>query len=459
MSFNKETDMYEGYIYKIVNDINDKIYIGQTSRTIEERWKEHIKDSKNLNYYLYASIRKHGIKHFKISKIEKYESDDKSKLLDILNEREVFWIDYFDAYHNGYNQTLGGQNNPPNKFTEKSVIEYSMFCEIINIYPSIINASDSTDFSASDISSCCKRKKIHRIQNRIFRYADDPLTEKEINWYKSRYPKIYQYDFYGNLIKVYEFVQEAVAYLSSQNITIPNGNIMKCCNGEVLSAGNYVWRKYPDVFNTYRTPEILKRIEKRDIETGTLLEIFECFNDIYDKYEYDVSSINSCCNNRNASSNGYHWCYEGNFNKDNLKRIHLKAISQYSIDGNLLCNFENVNEIIKSLNLKGLSASSTILAVCNGKKNSAYGYVWRYVNDAFDKYYVKSLYVKESINKYINNKYIDTFKNAKEAARSVNTTCARSIRECCKHLRDNYKGAKWYYQSDVTQPDKKKIIA
>ena len=26
-----------GYVYKIVNDINDKVYIGKTSSTIEER--------------------------------------------------------------------------------------------------------------------------------------------------------------------------------------------------------------------------------------------------------------------------------------------------------------------------------------------------------------------------------------------------------------------------------------
>ena len=42
MSFNKETGLYEGYIYKIVNDVNDKIYIGQTRRTVEERWNYHI---------------------------------------------------------------------------------------------------------------------------------------------------------------------------------------------------------------------------------------------------------------------------------------------------------------------------------------------------------------------------------------------------------------------------------
>ena len=37
------------YIYKITNDINDKIYIGKTLFDIEKRFKEHCKDSRNIS--------------------------------------------------------------------------------------------------------------------------------------------------------------------------------------------------------------------------------------------------------------------------------------------------------------------------------------------------------------------------------------------------------------------------
>lgn len=43
MSYNKETGMYEGYIYLITNLCDNRRYIGQTSRTIAIRWKEHKK--------------------------------------------------------------------------------------------------------------------------------------------------------------------------------------------------------------------------------------------------------------------------------------------------------------------------------------------------------------------------------------------------------------------------------
>ena len=61
-----------GYIYKITNDINDKIYIGKTEFNIEKRFQEHIKDSEKLykNRPLYNAMNKYGIEHFKIELIE-----------------------------------------------------------------------------------------------------------------------------------------------------------------------------------------------------------------------------------------------------------------------------------------------------------------------------------------------------------------------------------------------------
>ena len=58
------------YIYKITNDINNKIYIGKTLHAIEHRFKEHCKDSKkrqNEKRPLYSAMNKYGIEHFHIS--------------------------------------------------------------------------------------------------------------------------------------------------------------------------------------------------------------------------------------------------------------------------------------------------------------------------------------------------------------------------------------------------------
>ena len=58
-----------GYIYKVTNNINGKMYIGQTRRTIEQRWKQHIYDSFNNSLdtsAFHCAIRKYGIEAFKI---------------------------------------------------------------------------------------------------------------------------------------------------------------------------------------------------------------------------------------------------------------------------------------------------------------------------------------------------------------------------------------------------------
>lgn len=97
----------KGYIYLITNDINDNKYVGQTSRNIQERFKEHIWDSKNVRHpsKLHNAIHKYGKEHFKIQEIEFVP-------LDQLDEREKYWINKYNTVKNGYNISLGGQGIP-----------------------------------------------------------------------------------------------------------------------------------------------------------------------------------------------------------------------------------------------------------------------------------------------------------------------------------------------------------
>lgn len=89
-----------GYIYKIVNDINDKVYIGETTRSLEVRFDEHCYDSRS-NSQIHKAIKTLGVKHFKIIKLEQVPFDK-------IYEREAYWVNYYDAYYNGYNGTPDG---------------------------------------------------------------------------------------------------------------------------------------------------------------------------------------------------------------------------------------------------------------------------------------------------------------------------------------------------------------
>ena len=93
-----------GYIYKITNKINQKIYIGFTKLTIEERWKNHIRKAKVFpNRYLYNAMNCYGYENFIIEEIENCDNN-------ILREREIYWIAYYNSTdpNIGYNLTKGG---------------------------------------------------------------------------------------------------------------------------------------------------------------------------------------------------------------------------------------------------------------------------------------------------------------------------------------------------------------
>lgn len=93
------------YIYKITNTINDKVYIGQTSYSLAQRFAEHCSDMNRRTHEsrpLYAAMRKYGVQNFTISLVEECSSEE-------INQREQYWIGYYNSYHSGYNATYGGE--------------------------------------------------------------------------------------------------------------------------------------------------------------------------------------------------------------------------------------------------------------------------------------------------------------------------------------------------------------
>lgn len=92
----------KGSIYIIKNKINNKVYIGQTTQTINIRFTNHKMASRTgEDTKFYRAIRKYGENNFYIELLEEVEIKN-------LNEREKYWIKYYDSYYNGYNSTLGG---------------------------------------------------------------------------------------------------------------------------------------------------------------------------------------------------------------------------------------------------------------------------------------------------------------------------------------------------------------
>ena len=95
-----------GFIYKITNTINSKSYIGQTIQNVKERFYQHCatKCSKAVsNMAIHRAIKKYGKSNFTVEVIEEIDFAN-------LNDRERYWIKYYNSYNNGYNSTKGGQD-------------------------------------------------------------------------------------------------------------------------------------------------------------------------------------------------------------------------------------------------------------------------------------------------------------------------------------------------------------
>lgn len=87
-------------IYKITNKLNNKVYIGQSSN-LERRYKEHFEWNNNSTQYIDLLIKDLGKDNFSYEIIEECSFSE-------LDNKEKYWINYYNSFYEGYNKTKGG---------------------------------------------------------------------------------------------------------------------------------------------------------------------------------------------------------------------------------------------------------------------------------------------------------------------------------------------------------------
>ena len=89
-------------IYRHMNRVTKKSYIGFTKRTMGVRWKQHLKASRSKKSKFYNALRTYPP--------SKWDSTVLVQNVPALfkNAFERYWINFYDSYRNGYNSTLGG---------------------------------------------------------------------------------------------------------------------------------------------------------------------------------------------------------------------------------------------------------------------------------------------------------------------------------------------------------------
>ena len=124
----------KSHIYVIRNCVNDKVYIGQTRLSLEERFNRHISDSKlecKQHRPLYLAFAKYGIDKFCIELIEDCDYS-------IADEREIYWIKQYNS------NKCGGYKVPPLP-VEANGVELTI----------VVLANGTTDvFLSTNVSNC-----------------------------------------------------------------------------------------------------------------------------------------------------------------------------------------------------------------------------------------------------------------------------------------------------------------
>ena len=194
------------YIYKIINDINNKIYIGKTYRTIEKRFQEHCREYKTRRSEtrpLYRAMNKYGIEHFHIELIEETSNPE---------EREEYWIEYYGSFKNGYNATKGGDGKP--------YIDYEL---VIKTYKNLLNVTKTAQILNIDTKTVSKILQ----NNNIEIYHNNEMLRKSVAKIDKKT---------GEILKVYSSIAEAEK---------ENGNtrhIADVCRGNRKSCKGFFWK-------------------------------------------------------------------------------------------------------------------------------------------------------------------------------------------------------------------------
>ena len=182
-------------IYKITSPSN-KVYIGQ-SINLERRFK-HYKNLKEIKGQkkVYYSIKKHGYINHTFEILEECSENE-------LNEREVYWINFYNCVEEGLNISSGGGSfGKLNKGKKRSLQ------------------------TKTKISQTKQNNPRDTTEEMIQMYRDTSTSQKQI----------FQYDLDGNFISKYISINEA-----ARQLDIRNDGISACLRGKQNTAYGYRW--------------------------------------------------------------------------------------------------------------------------------------------------------------------------------------------------------------------------
>lgn len=219
-------------IYKIVNTINGKVYIGSSNRG-SLRLDEHrrrLRNGKHVNKHLQSSWNRNGEKSF-LFEIVEYVED-----VSILIEREQYWLDYYFEKFDMYNIRKTADRNTGVTHSEETLL--------------LLRKISDKHFEENG------HKPVYEFW--VERYGED-IADKKMEDYRTKHSERVSGEknpMYGkigalnpNIKRIGQFMKDGTfvrewdgIILASREMSILAQNISECCLGKRKSAGGYVWK-------------------------------------------------------------------------------------------------------------------------------------------------------------------------------------------------------------------------
>ena len=266
-----------------------KSYIGQTKRP-KNRWGKGDWGYKNCVKFQEA-IDKFGWENFTHKILERGIKTSEEAF-----EREKFWINYYDTFHNGYNSNEGGRVGP---LEQKAILQIEPdTLRIVARFESLSEAVKTTGISAPCISQCCSR--IIQTAGKFCWCYEQDYSEKWTMPLSSvrRGRRI----FCIETKEIFHSPQEA-----AKKIGVTPGRISRVCGENRRFRGHPVHGFhfcYLGEEGAFTVPENKNLRRVRCLETG---QEYTSIKEAAEETNINYTSLKECVNGKKRTAGGFHW--------------------------------------------------------------------------------------------------------------------------------------------------------
>ena len=286
-----------GIIYLVVNNVNNKVYVGQTVFTFKKRYKNNfVKETKND--YLKRAIKKYGIENFIIT-----EEFDIGYSKEELDELEKEYIKFYKANDKsyGYNYLSGGHNGKHNA-ESKAKIGMKQIGELNHMYgkygkdnPKYTRVSLKCDICGIDIEvlKCNLKRSIHHYCSKECRSEGQSRYMKKEITAKQKY----SCQICGETFEKYPSQVKDRKHLYCSR---------KCQNKGFQEL--FKGKDNPNFANGSKI-EGSKNGRAKKVLCITTGEVFGCSRDAETKYSIARGCVSACCRGKQKTSHDFEWKY------------------------------------------------------------------------------------------------------------------------------------------------------